>query len=93
MHTLMFMLFFIYVIYVCVWGVCEDVSDIGVLMSIQAFLTDHGFIHRDLSTRTVLIGDRLNVKVSDPGTQHINTCTYCYTLHVCIAKNILEAEL
>ena len=35
----------------------------------------HGFIHRDLSTRAVLIGDRLNVKVSDLVTVFIHiTC-------------------
>ena len=35
--------------------------------SVQKFLTEHGFIHRDLSTRNILIGDRLNVKIANPG--------------------------
>ena len=34
---------------------------------LQKFLTDHGFTHRDLSTRNVLIGDRLNIKIANPG--------------------------
>lgn len=34
------------------------------------FLTDHGFIHRDLSTRTILIGDRMNIKIADTGMTH-----------------------
>ena len=33
----------------------------------QKFLTEHGFIHRDLSTRNVLVGDRLCVKIANPG--------------------------
>jgi len=34
---------------------------------IQRFLTEHGFIHRDLSTRNILVGDRLQVKIGNPG--------------------------
>lgn len=33
----------------------------------QRFLTEHGFIHRDLSTRNILVGDRLQVKIGNPG--------------------------
>lgn len=36
-------------------------------LHLQKFLTEEGFIHRDLSTRTILIGERLNVKIADPG--------------------------
>jgi len=34
---------------------------------VQRFLTEHGFIHRDLSTRNILVGDRLQVKIGNPG--------------------------
>ncbi len=59
------------------------VSEIALSWSVngfihlQTFLTDHGFIHRDLSTRTVLIGDRLNVKVSDPGQRATVIASAC----------------
>jgi len=46
----------------------------GDLMSIlmqvaegMRFLTERGFIHRDLSTRNILVGDRLQVKIGNPG--------------------------
>lgn len=36
-------------------------------MVAQKFLTDQGFIHRDLSVRNIMIGERLNIKIANPG--------------------------
>jgi serine/threonine protein kinase len=36
----------------------------------MCFLAGHGFVHHDLSTRNVLVGPRLHVKVGNPGMFH-----------------------
>lgn len=57
------------------------------MMIPQKFLTERGFIHRDLSTRNVLIGDRLNVKITNPGIHMHYNDTHSNT--VLLTKQVL----
>ena len=36
----------------------------------QCFLASHGFVHHDLSTRNVMVGPQLQVKIGNPGMLH-----------------------
>ena len=36
----------------------------------QCFLANHGFVHHDISTRNVLVGPHLHVKIGNPGMLH-----------------------
>ena len=42
----------------------------GTISSLQCFLANHGFVHYDLSTRTVLVGPHLHVKIGNTGMNH-----------------------
>lgn len=43
----------------------------------MCFLANHGFVHHDLSTRNVMIGPQLQVRISNPGMFHEG---YYYTV-------------